>query len=111
MPQKYKYVLLETTNGLFVVSVPYNDALSIDGGGRLPDPRRVFEEGSEVVAVQVGAGRTNEYGDTSYDYESVGPQGNVKQNRCPSFGTYRLSFTDGGQPELTPHRLPFPVPA
>ena len=61
---KYIQAFLETADGLFAVSVV--EGTAVDASNRITDAAAAFSPGSMIVAVEMGAGQTNESGKTDF---------------------------------------------
>jgi hypothetical protein len=100
----YRQATLETQEGLFAVSVPGD--VELDGRGHLVNPQGVFEEGSMIVAVELGVPPAGEYVEQVHpaDIEEAEAKagGNGKRpeprkiwNEGPRHGAFRVKYEEG----------------
>ena len=106
---RYQQVLLETTGGLFAVSVTGD--MGLDERGRIVNPQEVFEEGSTVIAVEQGVLPIGEYEEHPNPFEieeaeaEAGGNGKKLQSRTfqsegPRHGAFIVKYAEGTSVEL-----------
>jgi hypothetical protein len=92
IPTYYRQVLLQTVDGLFAVSIA--GEAELDDHGRLVSPRSVFEENSQLVAIEQEMPASAQ----SEREELLLP---VKEKQLRS-GIFKVQFTEAGTVKLVP---------
>jgi hypothetical protein len=90
---RYKQALIDSDYGTWIVSVPAS--VELDEQGLIENPQDVFEEGSQLVAVEVGVPPAGEVTDISTPelHACIEEQG-------PRYGAFRVRYVDDGEISL-----------
>jgi hypothetical protein len=102
---RYKQALIDTDDGTWGVSVPAD--VETNEQGRIENPQDVFEDGSQLVAVEAGVPPAGEYTaiPNPFEVEEAHSKagGNGHDPRPESFteegprhGAFRVRYTDDG---------------
>ena len=97
--------MLKTVDGLYAVAV--SGDVEVDEKERIAHPQGVFEEGSTIVAVELGVLPAGEYLEepNPYDLEDAeegngNPEPVKVTSKGPKYGTFIVVFTDDEEVKL-----------
>ena len=99
----YRQVLLETTDGIFAVSV--SDDVQTDAKRRIVNPAAVFAPKSLIVAVEQGVMPAGKYQVQPNPF-SPSQEPETEESKGPRYGVFSVEFTSDGKV-----RLRGPMPA